>query len=318
MSRISVFADWLRAVNELQPTGEDGLDAIARQLGLRLKDTGKIVTEVRKRRPPAILQQDEAGASVAIAPVPVAKLRRRMDSVLTLGNSSRHQAPQWLITAPHLEKPNINQIRPRMALEPLFPIRTSRAILSGALATPSKSGPLHLSRVIDLLSQAKVIQELPYLPIPTLAHGVQLLIDSAEALQPFAMDQAELRTALLGVVGRDRTQVLYFEGSPLWGISSGSKESWTNYKTPTPGTPVVALTDLGIGRPPYVAGLAGISDWREFAQTLRRASCPLVALVPYPPQRWPMSLSKLMTILQWDRTTTVAVVRRTVTAGLGR
>jgi len=134
-------------------------------------------------------------------------------------------------------------------------------------------------------------------------------------MQPFAADQAMLRTALVRVVGRDRTEVLYFDGSPLWGSGTGPKDEWSEYQAPAAGTPVVVLTDLGIAQPPGVAGLAGASDWRAFADTLARAGCPLLALVPYPKRRWP-ALSKSMTIVQWDRETTAAVVRRTIPTGL--
>jgi hypothetical protein len=34
---------------------------------------------------------------------------------------------------------------------------------------------------------------------------------------------------------------------------------------------------------------------------VKAAGCPLVVLVPYPPQRWPSGLSRAITLVQWDR-----------------
>jgi hypothetical protein len=175
---------------------------------------------------------------------------------------------------------------------------------------------MDLARVIDRLSRAEAVTEVPRQPVPTLARGAQLLIDQSETLQPFALDQVVLRSTLVSVAGRDRTSVLYFEGSPLWGAGTGIREDWLDYQAPAPGTPVVVLTDLGIARAPGVAGLAGTSDWKEFAAVLARKRCPLLALVPYPASRWPTGLAKRMTIIQWDRATTTTVVRHLIGKGL--
>jgi hypothetical protein len=311
----SDLADWLRAIDKLKPQSDSELDAIARLLGLRLKTAERKAATGPTRQTPKLEPQPEAVPSPPDQTTPLSKPRRRVESVLTPGNTSRNPAPQWLAAARYLETTEPAHIRPVMPLEPLFPSRTSRAILSGALATPSANGPLNLATVIEMLCRAEVIEELPRLSIPTLVRGVQLLIDRGESMQPFAADQAVLRAALARVVGRDRTEVLYFEGSPLWGAGTGPKDEWPEYQSPAPGTPVVVLTDLGIAQPPGIAGLAGASEWRTFGDTLARAGCPLLALVPYPQRRWP-ALSRSMTIVQWDRTTTAAVVRRAVPVGL--
>jgi hypothetical protein len=85
---------------------------------------------------------------------------------------------------------------------------------------------------------------------------------------------------------------------------------------PAPGIPVVVLTDLGIAQPHGAMAVAGAEEWREFASNVSRAQCPLLALVPYPARRWPAGLHRVMTILQWDRATTAAVVRKVVGSGL--
>jgi hypothetical protein len=315
MSEHSDLADWLRAVDTLQPASNGLVEAIGNLLGLRLKSAGKM--QSASRRKTVAPQVKETGSlTEATQPIPESKPRRRIDSVLTQQNASRNPAPQWLAAAPHLDATDAAHLYPALPLEPLFPARTSRAILSGALATPSLSGPLHLAKIIESVSRGELVGFIPQLSIPTLTRGVQLLIDRGEGMQPFAADQAALREALVRVVGRDRTEVLYFEGSPLWGAGIGPKDEWPEYHTPTQGTPVVILTDLGIAQPPGAAGFAGTSDWRQFAHVLSRAGCPLLALVPYASARWPSVLSKCMTMLHWDRATTASVVRRAVPSGL--
>jgi hypothetical protein len=309
------LSDWLRAIDALKPRGTAELEAIARMLGFQFRGTEPAATTAQRRTRPSPQPPEMAGTTPNQV-VPESKPRRRVESVLIEQNTSRNPAPQWLATAHYLQSVDNSHLRQTMPLEPLFPARTSRAILSDALATASPNGPLHLPRLIELLSQAQVVRDVPRRSIPTLARGVQLLIDRGESMQPFVADQAALRATLVSVAGRDRTEVLYFNGSPLWGAGTGPNDDWPRYHSPTPGTPVVALTDLGIAQPPGVAGLAASSDWLDFAGTLTRAGCPLLALVPYPRPRWPAALSKRMTIIQWDRATTAAVVRRAIAGRL--
>jgi hypothetical protein len=315
MSRPGDLADWLRAVAALRPSGDEEISAIARVLGLQVKG-GHRTVPAAPRRAPSPATPVEPGAARSDEPVSESKPRRRLESVLVPQHASRNPAPQWLATARSLESPTPAHIRPSIPLEPLFPARTVRAILSGAMATPSEAGPLDMTQVIERLSRAEVILEIPRVTIPTLVRGVQLLIDRGDGMQPFSADQTALRSALASVVGRDRTEVLYFDSVPSWGAGTGPKDDWPDYRTPPRGTPVVVLTDLGISQPPGVAGLAGVADWRAFAQVVARAGCPLLALVPYPSRRWPAALLKSITIIQWDRATTASVVRRSIPAGL--
>jgi hypothetical protein len=67
---------------------------------------------------------------------------------------------------------------------------------------------------------------------------------------------------------------------------------------------VVLLSDLGIGEPVHQFERALPAEWLRFAEQARRAGCPLVAIVPYEPRRWPASLRRLMAIIPWDRRTT--------------
>src|SRR5207248_268817 len=77
-----------------------------------------------------------------------------------------------------------NELRP--PFDPLLEPRTSRAIVSGALATDSGEGPVDLDQTVALLSRGATLSYLPRLAWPTLSRGVQLLIDLSKGLIPFA------------------------------------------------------------------------------------------------------------------------------------
>ena len=178
------LADWLRAVDQLQPQSDEGLDAISRLLGLRLRTVGKEAAAGSSRQVPKPQPQSETAPPSPEQPLPPSKPRRRIESALTPRNTSRNPAPPWLAAARYLETTEARNIRPMMPLEPLFPARTSRAILSAALATPSANGPLDLARTIEMLSRAEVIEQVPRLTISTLVRGVQLLIDRGNRCSP--------------------------------------------------------------------------------------------------------------------------------------
>jgi hypothetical protein len=313
------LADLLESMHTLAPADAEASDGILRLLGLEPRTTEPPPGSGRKLRParPPATQQPEPPAdapsqSESAEPRP----RRRLESVLTPGNSGRAPLPEWIAATEQLGSTETRRLHRAIPLEPLFPARATRAILSGALATPAETGPLNLARVVEMVGRAQTITRMPRFVIPTLSRGVQLLIDQSEAMQPFAADQSVLRSALVQVAGRDRTTVFYFHGSPEWGAGTGLREDWLPWKSPAAGTPVVALTDLGIAQPSCIAGQANASDWKRFAQLLARAHCPLLALVPYPQRRWPAALLRHMDIVQWDRNTTASVIRRVIGSGL--
>ncbi len=125
---------------------------------------------------------------------------------------------------------------------------------------------------------------------------------------PFAQDRDRLRLRVESVVGEGRVQRLRFRGTPLRGTSARPGRARAPYVPPPPETPVLLLTDLGIGRPEGSRDPATAAEWRAFADVVRRAGCPAVALVPYAPARWPHDLGRALAIVPWDRSTDVATV----------
>ena len=189
----------------------------------------------------------------------------------------------------------------------LFTPQWTRGILSAAFSTSDDEGLLDIEGVTEVLARGESVDHLPTLLSLTLRRGVQLLLDKSQAMMPFIRDQAWLLREIRNLIGLDKMQVLRYTGSPVRGAGTGPRP-WPDYQPPPPGVPVVVLTDLGIRQPLLASDWADEDEWADFARRVHYADCPLIAVVPYTNSRWPRSLTKLMTIVPWDRITTVATV----------
>ncbi|WP_434300358.1 hypothetical protein [Corallococcus exiguus] len=147
---------------------------------------------------------------------------------------------------------------------------------------------------------------------PTLAHGVQLLLDRSDAMLPFLRDVASLEEEISQLVGAG-TEVLHFVACPTRGCGRGGRRRWKPYgseRLPRPGTRVLCVTDLGIGMPPPGDAPALLEEWAEFIGRVRRAGGAVAALVPYPSERWPHGLEPAMQVFEWDWTLTMVRAAR--------
>ena len=204
-------------------------------------------------------------------------------------------------------------------VEPLLEPLQARAVLSGALARHTAEGPLDIQRIVEHVSRGEAIDELPRMRVPTIARGIQLLVDRGDGMAPYAADISWLRDTLVKVVGSHAVDVLQFAYSPLRGAGKGSRRTWKPYARITPpraGATVVAVTDLGIRSLPSPADPASAEEWIALADYLDRVRCPLIALVPYARRRWPARLRRRFAIVEWDRHTTAAKVRAALARGL--
>jgi hypothetical protein len=192
------------------------------------------------------------------------------------------------------------------ALASLFTPSWTRAVLTGALATPGNSGRLDVPRLVEDLAVRRQIRRLPREPEPTLRRGVQVLVDDSEAMIPFRGDQNQLLPLIQNVASESLTKVWYFAGDPSSVYESSPFETKA-YKPPPPGTPVLLLSDVGI-RAAELRGAAAHLPFFRLATNLERLGCPVIALVPHPAHRWPAALLPLMTLLPWDRRTNAAAV----------
>jgi hypothetical protein len=133
-----------------------------------------------------------------------------------------------------------------------------------------------------------------------------VLADAGDGLKPFVVDRAETITALERLIGEASVQVGWFLDDPASGV--GFQGELIPYELPAPGVPVLLLTDLGIGgggtrrrwpRREHLVALAG---------RLTAQGSPTLALVPFPPTRWPTGLDRSIGLVFWDRRTTISDV----------
>ena len=164
---------------------------------------------------------------------------------------------------------------------------------------------------MDRVAKAQPVQRLPRKPAPTLRRGAQVSVDVGEAMLPFSRDQERLVKRLRDLVGKDHIEEVRFEGCPRL-RQAGAELAADWYDPPRPGTPVLALTDLGIGRPPPGGLRATAADWIAVATAIQRAGSHILALVPYPAARVAAEIRRVVTVVTWDRGTRPSAIRTVV------
>lgn len=306
------LGDLARAICELGVKDPEAIKLVAAMLGFSVS----LPLEEKKasRSETSAAPEVAAGAPVSsttedvnpdYAPASVSIAEDRQAIAIQL-NQTAGQKETWI---PEVEPLPRQEDGPIVTppLIPLFMPQWTRGILSAAFSTLADEGQLDIERVTELLARGENVERLPTLPALTLGRGVQLLLDKSQAMMPFIRDQAWVLREIRNVVGTNKVEVLRFIGSPLRGAGSGLRP-WPAYQPPLPGVQVVLLSDLGIRQPMLAADWADEEEWADFARVVRHAQCPLMALVPYKSARWPRAVSRLMTIVPWDRVTTAATI----------
>jgi hypothetical protein len=216
--------------------------------------------------------------------------------------------PFWLDAKPPPEElPDLR--RPIPFHLPLLPPRRSRALLAAGLATREADGPVDLESMVESLARARLVPELPRRSWPSLRRGVQVLVDIGESMEPFTRDQREVAGQVRRLAGRAMVRELAFRCCPVRGAGEGPIWTWGDYEPP-PRTPVLLLSDLGIGGPALATDRPAPDEWRAFVDRVRAKRCSVVALVPFPARRWPGWVSRSFTAVVWDRGAGLGDVRR--------
>jgi hypothetical protein len=192
---------------------------------------------------------------------------------------------------------------------PLLVPRWTGAILRAMLSRQVCEGPVDIPALIDTLAHGRPVARLPRRPVPTLRYGVQVLVDRGAGMQPFRRDQDQLVGQIRTVVGTGLVEVGYFSDLPQRGTGPGARWTRTRYTPPERGRRILLLSDLGLGGPPDHPHRGTRADWEEFVGLVTRAGCGAVALSPYPPERWPAWMTRLLPLVTWDRTTTAGRTR---------
>jgi len=205
-------------------------------------------------------------------------------------------APPWLGGQAALDM----SPQPPRAPAPLFDPVRRRSILVELLARRVDDGAPDVPAIVRSLSQGRALHRLPRRPRRTLAFGVELLLDGADAMQPFRADGLQLAEALRQLLPEGRLQLTHVRGAPP--AADGP--------TALPRSTVLAVTDFGAGFRHLGPRPAAAAAWLQHAQRLAAADRRLRALVPLPPARWPAPLARRIPMLHWAESSTLGDARR--------
>lgn len=284
------------AVREQARSPADGGDAAALDLGTEARTRGD---EIPAAATPLVISP-RTGVPELGSPLGLAPSRVRRVSVAP-------RASILLPAAEPLARTGMDDLAVMMEPAPLFRAEWSTTLLSELLGIRVSTGPHDVERMVGLAARGQPLVELRH-PRRTLSFGVQMLIDSAPGMTPFAQDCAMLRREVARVVGAG-VQVMRFVGCPARGVGPGSRPR-DRYQPPPPPTPVLLVTDLGLGGPEFGGDRAGVPEWLDFAELLGPERSRPLAVVPYPLGRVPPALRAALDVVEWDRTTTIHSVRR--------
>jgi hypothetical protein len=328
------FGDLLRVMDRLAPADDTARTSIAAMLGFErvprsLQDGQEDTDHAVRIDVPEPQTTPRSVPSISPPPAP-APQRSSLESRLPPIDS-----PRTSLVIRVVEEPDPNPVPPAWLssilpppqqngadddfipdFEPLFAPASTRSLIAAALAVPRAEGEVCIDQIIDRLARGLPITRLPREVRPTLRMGIEILVDHGDGMEPFSRDAAELVDRVRHIVGEGATRVLHFAVSPLR-AGTGARRRWTDYRVLAAGTPVLVLSDLGIGgADPHLGDIT--LHWLDFLDRLHRACCPAIAFVPYPMTRWPVALAARMSIIEWDRSTTVACARRAAPAGRRR
>jgi hypothetical protein len=306
--------DVARALAKLAPQNDQTRSAIVRALGYELDALTQ--PTAAKAKPPdrpsgsPKARETKLDSGVAIEQGSGASLLERHFK-LHREKGKASGGPGWLIV-PQAAIPLPSAVPedelPRPVLEPLLNPQWSRAVVSTMARIRLSAGPPIIEKLVELAAEKKLLSEAPAAILET-ASGADVLVDVGESMLVFGRDQERLVEAMRRVLGSSQVAVFRFFGSPKRGVLSGTDSECLPYRPPRPGWPVLVLTDLNIG-----AGGPPVHwwEWRDFAESVRSAGCRVLALVPYPPARWPANVARAMHVIQWDRGTSVQTVRAAI------
>jgi hypothetical protein len=301
------LGDLMRALKGLECHDTATLEHIARSLGFTGIDANPAeeaqgVSGARRR--PNIVQKkpDQSVPSYGgplPPPLPVNLPEAILETEMTPLDSTEppSQPPSWLDQESGLEElahPSSSVPRTKLIRD-----RSAMGILSATIATRRPGAQPDVARLIEATIRGSVLRSFPYMAKGGVHRGLQLLMDTSEAMTPFLEDLDDLSQAMVRLVGQAGCELYKFKGDPhdakRW--SADFREiPWR----PVAGRPVVVATDFGIGDRIGSTDRAGPRCWLAFEQRVRAAGLPLIAFVPYGREHWRKSLSRRIHLIHWD------------------
>ncbi|MBS0346182.1 MAG: hypothetical protein JSR69_06930 [Proteobacteria bacterium] len=210
-----------------------------------------------------------------------------------------------------------------LPFDPLIDPARARETVGAAIALRRAGKTIDVARLVDAVARGAPPARLPYRATWSPRAGVQVLLDGGEGMTPFFDDQLWLIRQLARNVGAELMRVYRYHGNPLRGVRELPRQRYAPpaypasprpqrappllaYAPPPPGTPVLVLGDLGLGRGDESAGLP---DWSAWAQQLATRRCPPLVLLPWSPAHWP-KLPRCLALAYWDRSLGLGALRQ--------
>jgi hypothetical protein len=295
------IADAVRVLATLKPADDASRAAMLSQLGFDTAEASEAATSSDASPPepapppePRLASPDEARPVAPVAPSEDAVAALPLLEPLS-GYPEADVPLEDVVPLPQEEAAGVGD---RLAgHEPLFTRKVARSKLMRLLRTELETHELDVDRVVEALARQWLVTSLPRKREPSLVRGVQVLIDRAEAMEPFLLDVDRMLLDVELLFGIACVQRVWFRDSVWHGAGRERAWTWGRYLSPPPGTPVLVLTALGIG----VSGHGVRQGWVALSRLLRARGSDVVAFVPYPSRRWPAGLSRLLNLVHWDR-----------------
>lgn len=304
----STLGDYWRALAALRPDAADAQEIAAMLGGV---NAAAVLTEAKK-----LTAATPETTSETTASAPSSKRDPYVPfEVKRVAAEAADTAPEWLSSATPMPVERTRYRAPKLPFEPLLVPTKVRALLSTLLATEVEEGPLDVQRLIASIARREPVTRLFRKRSPTLRRGVQVLVDRGASMSLFARDARWLARELQNVIGAPRVDLWLFADCPARGVGRPEDDEWSTYRAPASGTPVLLLTDLGIGA--TAATRADAVEWEPFLAAVRAAACPVFVLAPYASHRWP-PLAQRIEALPWDRRVTVQLARRSASSARRR
>jgi len=318
MRRSQIFlADLLRGIDQLKIRDAEVARSVLRMLSLdRLEAAPEALRQAAAVGPgvdraTASTQTPEMKTPPVQRPPQLSSEARSARLERRARGTAAPPAPPWLDSTPALARP-AGPTPPSRLFQPLFPRTLARGLLSATLATLDRDGPLDIQACVEEIAQLRPLREFPREQVTTLRLGAQVLVDSGLGMAPFRPDVDDLIARIGQLLAPGQVSLLHFAGTPARGCVPHGHPEMKPWPMPARGTPVLVLTDLGIGAPAGSRDRPAVSEWLAFFDSARLAGVAVTALLPYGPKRWPHGLAGSVRLVHWDHRTTAAAIRRTL------
>jgi hypothetical protein len=294
------LADLARCLAALKPGDGRALELVIGMLGLELP-VAPAPQSLDRPRPDAGRTRLRAEARLsrdAEPPTPSGSVEPELPRLEPVGRDERRLATPWRAATPLEPFDPARHLAAPARRAPLFDPRWTRELLASLLATEVADGRLDEAAAIALIAAGRPLDPLPQLTRRSLRRGAQVLVDVGEGMEPFVDDAWDLVERIERIAGESNVYTYAFWDAP----SRGLAPDLDAYAPPPPLTPVLALTDAGIGGPSPRIERGRAAEWLALAERLAERGSPLILIVPYRRDRWPDALRRL-TLVEWDRRT---------------